>query len=160
MTGPEAEPLDVLRTMLALSDTFRSWVGATEGDEPTKLAAAKARIYLALEAAPLRPFALLGFGPAWSMTLASEADFTVGGSALLQLAKDVSPGEGESAADLFLAFARDAGVIVQELADLSAVGPYKRIRRISRSEPPGTASIEKDASKGAFAVVDYVIEWG
>jgi hypothetical protein len=160
MTGPEAQPLDVLRTMIAGCATFQAWLGIDpERPAEERLAEAKQRVYVVSATLPARPFALIGFGSRWAARRIADA-YAYSGSAFLQLAKDIQEDEGGDQDAAFLAFVRDAGEIVEELFAQAGGDGTLRFEEISRSKAPGMGSLESDATKGEYAFVEYALQWG
>ncbi len=160
MTGPEAQPLDVLRTMIASCETFQGWLGIDpKNEEVDRVAAAKQRVYIVSATLPSRPFALIGFGSRWAARRVADA-YAYSGSAFLQLAKDIQEEEEGDQDAAFLAFVRDAGEIVEELFAQAGADGKLRFEEISRGKAPGMGSLEKDATKGEYAFIEYAIQWG
>ena len=160
LTGPEAQPLDILRTMIAGSATFQAWLGIDpEAEEETRLAAAKARVYIVSATLPTRPFALIGFGSRWAARRIADG-YAYSGSAFMQMAKDLQAEEGGDQNAAFLAFVRDAGAIVEELFAQAGGDGMLRFEEISRAKSPGMGSLEADATKGEYAFVEYALRWG
>jgi len=164
LTGPEAQPLDILRTMIAGSATFQTWLGIDpERPAAERLAEAKLRVYVVSATLPARPFALIGFGSRWGarrLAVGTTDGFAYAGSAFLQLAKDIQEDEEGDQDAAFLAFVRDAGEIVDEILAQSGGDGMLRFEEISRSKSPGMGSLGSDQTKGEYAFVEYALQWG
>ena len=164
LTGPEARPLDILRTMIAASATFQAWLGIDpERPEENRQAEARQRVYIVVATTPTRPFALVGFGSQWGarrLAVGTVDRFAYSGSAFLQLAKDLQEEESGDQDAAFLAFARDAGEIVDEILAQSGADGMLRFEEISRGQPPKMGTLEADKAKGEFAFVEYALQWG
>jgi len=155
-TGIVSLPLENLRTLVANSDDFQTWVSAASA------AAAKAHIYAVVTDPPLaskRPFACVRHcAPSeFSIDAATGAD---SGAIELWFEATIAAGNRDDAADAEFAFTNVVGAIISDIITLSHQGGYMLIREIECIDGPAPNSKDETESEGHYYVALYKVHWG
>jgi hypothetical protein len=163
MSNPYYTPLDLLRTTVAASAAFQTWVGATGEDAAALVASALERIYLiAIGSADwARPYAIVGVG-SWAAELAfggSRHFFSHPSDLELCFEADLAGVDDETAWETFL---DTVGDILLDIEELAGTPGYLAITAIRQEEPPQRC--RDDAREGAdaaavFAQVKFKVAW-
>jgi len=160
-TGPVALPLENLRTLLANSSNFQTWVSAADAD------AAKAHIYRVAVDAPYaakRPFACVRhFNPAEneheSVSGGAGNTFVERGALELYFEAAVASGHQASHADAELQFLNDVGSFLSDMDALSGTDGYLNMTGWSFLAGPQRASEDESQSEGDYMQCLLRIEW-
>ena len=163
-TGSLSKPLYNLQTLIASSATFQTWVGAT-GDAEAKLAAARARIYLAAKpgGSAVRPFAVVGQGDEreWpGLAGGARNHFGDSGSLLVSFEADVAEEDQDDDADAEMAFLNPVGGVIDDILQLSASGGYLAVTGITLSDGPGRSDPRERDSLGDAYWILFQVRWG
>jgi len=160
-TGPLSLPLENLRTLLANSATFKTWVGAAD------VTAAKDRIYLAGVAgtAYTRPYAVVMQAGAGGLERVAEADgaakrFIASGRLLLALEDDVPSDYQSSYADAELDFTNTIGAIISEMEALAGTSGFLAVKHIAIHSGPARSDADEKSSTGDYYQIVLEVEWG
>lgn len=152
-TGTESKLLDNLRTLVANSSSFQTWVGAENAT------VAKASVTIE-ESAPgsNRPFAIVGFDSP------PEREASAGGTrnyfelrTTLWLAFEAAISDTDSPEDSLYEFTNTVGAIIGEMELLAGTGGYLNATSI-RCEGIGRSDIGEASASGAFYRGSYVVE--
>ena len=150
-TGILSTPVDLLRTTIATSAAFQTWVGAT-GTPGEKLAFAKARVYVTREETFTLPCAIVDLGRTERTSIAvgvTEAR----GSVVAQFQAPISGSHDD--ADAAYTFENVVGAIVAEMEGL--IGPAYLAFTNARSLQPRPQRPKEDEAK---TVTDfYFWDW-
>ena len=157
-TGFLSTPVDTLRTMLANSAAFQTWVGAADAT------AAKARIYPFTidEGSYTRPYAIVTFGDGGfslnNVGTGAADSFQDRGQLRIFFEANVSAGNQGNHADSVYEFTNQIGAVLSDIAAL-AVSGYLVISSFRVSVPSRSDAEEKDAGADYFNVV-VEVEYG
>lgn len=167
--GAISVSVDNLRTMLADSATFRTWVGATTQ------AQALARIYYEalpppanrneytlVEAVALRPFAQIWSAPHAGFTMrpdAAGAKSAESGSLSIQFEQTVDSSITNAPDEISRRFANVIGKIMAELDAVREVAGYLCFTSMTFSGV-GRGSMDARSAQGDFVVATLDVEWG
>jgi len=164
-------PLELLRTLVAASATFQSWVGATGATEAELIASAKASVYLVgLDdvsgtdywdtVSSARPFALLDIGEEFEHVRSAHiSSFVPSGSLLARFESAVASGDKDDAEAAQKAHVKTVGDILGEMEAKSAEAGYLIINGFSMTDINRTPQDDVKDWGDAFAS-DWVISWG
>ena len=142
------DPTARMRYLIARTANFRTWVGATAGDEATKLAAALAHVYLLWEdtATVVLPFCTVEWGK-----LSGERQGMGGGCFLLNqcvITKFYKEYTGKTDGALrleLLTFNAETVAFVNDIKNLSGTGTNIEFQRFERhGNPVATPRSEED----------------
>ena len=155
-SGVMSLPLENLRTLVANSSYFQTWVSAADA------AAACAHIYRVATDPPLaakRPFATVRHcEPAeFAFDAATGAD---SGAVELWFEAAIAAGNQDDHADAEFAFTNVISMILSDIVTLSHQGGYMVVREIECLDGPGRGSRDETESEGQYYVVLYKVHWG
>ena len=158
-TGAMGKALDNLRTLVAASSTFQSWVGS-----PGDAGAAAARCYLVAEDSPTRPFGLARFPvPAdWrsNAIAGGAAQYYDLGSGVLELFLEWTVAADLNHADAERTFFNTVDAIISEMLALSGSGTYFAIKSVECSHGPVRSSADETHSEGDYYQMGFRIAYG
>lgn len=158
-TGILSLPLGHLRTLIANSSNFQTWVGAANATE------AESSIYLVNinEDEIARPFALIDWGENFNSTMLANGPggfFQDRGELRLLFEDDVAAENQDSYEDSKLKFLNDIGGVLADMRDLSASDEYLSIHEIQFQESPTRSIDDQDPAEGDFYQGRFIITWG
>lgn len=135
-----------LRYLIARVDAFRSWVGATSGDEETKLAAALAHVHLIREgsSALVFPFCTVSWGKFSGERIASGGNaFTFRQSVNVEFVKPYTGGTEAAVKTELLTFSAETVAIVMGMKTLSGSGTYIEFSSFERKDQPSATPLSE-----------------
>jgi len=159
-TGPVSEEklwLDNLETIIANSEKFQDLIGAT-GTTGAKIAAARLRIYRAIQTTVVKPYIIIDFQDGADSDKISESGYVSEALLYMAFVADSTIGGRDDADTDFNTFIDGTGIIREELKLLSGTDDFLNIRKIGFGEfNPTFLSDEEQADEISVA---YAIESG
>ena len=160
-----------LKTMLADSTEFRTWVEAI--DQASALddiyiealpAPADKRVHTLVELTALRPYAIIWTDPedGFSMShvaTSSTFDFSEAGVLMMRFIDDVLPSIETDPAEIALRFKNHIGLILDDFKSLAGLGTYLAIDRVGIDLGPYRSDEDDQGTQGDYVGVDLRVEW-
>ena len=153
-----SKPMDLLRTMVANSTSFQTWVGAVDAT------AAKAFIHLIrTNPTPTWPLAVIDFGDEYGRLRESGGSnqvFTQLGSMLLMFEMKVTPFNTDNWQDAGLALTNQVGLILDDIQaqagqpDMLAIKSWE-LKKLGRTDED-----ERQSTGNDLYTIVFEIDWG